>query len=132
MGLAVPAMTIADRNRRKLAAEERSLWDEITRSVRPLRRKMIAAPAPAPTQAWSPGVAAPIRAPAQKRAPLPQPLQRRDRQRLARGIAIIDARLDLHGTTQAQAHGSLLRFLRRVQADGARFVLVITGKGSDE
>jgi len=42
----------------------------------------------------------------------------------------IDARLDLHGKTQAQAHGELLRFLRRAQSQGAKFVLVITGKGS--
>jgi DNA-nicking Smr family endonuclease len=63
---------------------------------------------------------------------MPQLLERRDRQRLARGIKTIDARLDLHGKTQAQAHAVLLRFLRRMQTDGATFVLVITGKGSDE
>ena len=32
--------------------------------------------------------------------------------------------------TQAQAHDALLHFLRRYQAEGAKFVLVITGKGS--
>ncbi len=63
---------------------------------------------------------------------MPEPLHRRDRLRLARGRQTIDARLDLHGKTQAQAHAVLMRFLRRAQADGATFVLVITGKGSDE
>jgi DNA-nicking Smr family endonuclease len=57
-------------------------------------------------------------------------LDRRQKTRLARGILPIDARLDLHGKTQAQAHASLLRFLRRVHVEGARFVLVITGKGA--
>ena len=33
------------------------------------------------------------------------------------------------GLTQAEAHEALLRFLRRAQAEGAKFVLVITGKG---
>jgi DNA-nicking Smr family endonuclease len=58
------------------------------------------------------------------------PIALRDKQRLARGRADIDARIDLHGMTQAQAHAALLRFLYRAQADGARFVLVITGKGA--
>ena len=51
-------------------------------------------------------------------------------ERLARGRANIDARIDLHGLTQAEAHAALLRFLHRAQAEGARFVLVITGKGT--
>jgi DNA-nicking Smr family endonuclease len=42
----------------------------------------------------------------------------------------IDERIDLHGMTQAQAHSALLRFLHRSQSHGAKFVLVITGKGA--
>jgi DNA-nicking Smr family endonuclease len=42
----------------------------------------------------------------------------------------IDARLDLHGMTQAEAHAALAHFLRRVQRNGARLVLIITGKGA--
>ena len=51
------------------------------------------------------------------------------RARVARGKEPIDARLDLHGLTQAQAHSALLRFLRNANARDARLVLVITGKG---
>jgi len=54
----------------------------------------------------------------------------RDQQQLARGHTAIDARIDLHGMTQAQAHGALLRFLHAAQAKGAKFALVITGKGA--
>ncbi len=57
------------------------------------------------------------------------PLGRKAKRRLARGSDAIDARLDLHGMTQAEAHGALLRFLHRASGDGARVVLVITGKG---
>jgi DNA-nicking Smr family endonuclease len=32
--------------------------------------------------------------------------------------------------TQAQAHTALVRFVRGARADGAKFVLVVTGKGS--
>ena len=52
------------------------------------------------------------------------------RTRVARGKETIDARLDLHGMTQAQAHSALLHFLRNAQTRGARLVLVITGKGA--
>ena len=44
--------------------------------------------------------------------------------------AAIDARLDLHGLTQAEAHGALARFLRARRRDDAKMVLVITGKGA--
>jgi DNA-nicking Smr family endonuclease len=55
-------------------------------------------------------------------------LSRREKQRAARGHDPIDARLDLHGHTQSEAHAALLRFLRRASTQEARLVLVITGK----
>jgi DNA-nicking Smr family endonuclease len=58
------------------------------------------------------------------------PLGRRLRQRVARGSAALDARIDLHGLTQENAHHALRAFLRGAQADGAKLVLVITGKGA--
>jgi DNA-nicking Smr family endonuclease len=51
------------------------------------------------------------------------------RQRVARGLAAIDVRLDLHGMTQRQAHGALLHFLAQAQAQNAKVALVVTGKG---
>jgi len=48
---------------------------------------------------------------------------------VARGHATIDARLDLHGMTQTQAHAALLHFLMRAQAQDAKLALVVTGKG---
>src|SRR5439155_1595586 len=52
-------------------------------------------------------------------------IERRMKQRLVRGSESLDARLDLHGKTQAEAHRALLAFLRRAQRSGARIVLVI-------
>jgi len=126
------------RGRRTLSEEERALWRGIARSVKPLRRKPkpeadeekpAAAPAkPAPRPQPGPAPARTAKAP---KAPAPPVrLARRERQKLARGGTAIDARIDLHGKTQAEAHAALARFLRRAQADGARFVLVITGKGA--
>jgi DNA-nicking Smr family endonuclease len=64
-----------------------------------------------------------------KEAPPLASLMRNERQRLARGRQTIDARIDLHGKTQSEAYAALLRFLRPAQANGAKLVLVITGKG---
>ena len=63
----------------------------------------------------------------------PPPLARyneRERRKLARDTALIDARLDLHGMRQREAHGALKRFLLGCLSRGDRHVLVITGKGA--
>ena len=138
-----------DRRRRRLSEDEELLWSGITRSVAPLKRKPSGAAAPhrdlraaatalppdtrrraepvatRPASAKS-SIAAKIAA---KPALAIGALDRRQRQRLARGAEAIDARIDLHGHTQSEAHAALLFFLRGAQAKGARFVLVVTGKG---
>jgi DNA-nicking Smr family endonuclease len=134
MAMVASAIMSSDK-RRKLNEEERSLWGRITRSVAPLQRKASHAADRSATESIS---TASDRKPAARvrgastlpTSTLPlEPLDRRTRQRLARGSVEIDGRLDLHGRTQREAHVALLRFLRRAQAGGARFVLVITGKG---
>lgn len=128
------------RPRRPLSAEERALWHTITKSVAPLRRRKVL---PEPPKETAPSeiieAAAPPRpaekrppptAPKKKSPPPLAPLERRTKQRLARGSTALDARIDLHGMTQERAHGALLQFLHRVQRDDARMVLVITGKGA--
>jgi len=117
---------------RRLSAEEGKLWSDITRSVAPLRRRRtLVDPGYSPAPDKRGPLSAPARsAPAATRpAPQLEPFDRRLKQRLARGNAPIDARIDLHGKTQSAAHAALLSFLRRAQRDGAKFVLVITGKG---
>jgi DNA-nicking Smr family endonuclease len=117
--------------RRKLSEEERTLWGRITRSVAPLRRRKLSSALEAPERIQDHRVAATRESvPAGKPVLRIERLDRRQKQRLARGTQPIDGRLDLHGRSQAEAHAALLRFLRGAQADGAKFVLVITGKGS--
>jgi DNA-nicking Smr family endonuclease len=130
--------------RRGLSEEERALWNAVARSVAPLRRRprrvaasaegegkpqiaKAAAPAKAVTKAA--GTVRPV-APVKPAAPPLMPIERRLKQRLARGTEPIEARIDLHGRTQSEAHAALLRFLRRAQTQGAKVVLVITGKGA--
>lgn len=122
--------------REALSREDHALWGEVTKSIAPLRAR------PQPSQPIdnieeTPRVA--------KRAPLPRPpapppkpvpkapalaiIDRRTKQRLSRGTTEIDARLDLHGMTQAAARTRLESFLKSAQARGCGLVLVITGKG---
>jgi len=58
-------------------------------------------------------------------------VDRRTAQRLARGQTPIEARIDLHGMTQAKARRALERFLVDAEGAGRRCVLVITGKGAE-
>jgi DNA-nicking Smr family endonuclease len=126
------------RRGRQLDAEERRLWKQVARSIKPLRGEALGpsdedvALASRPVDRKVAHAIAPLpKATPRSASPPPlSPLPRRERQRLARGVAAIDMRIDLHGLTQAQAHSALMRFLRRAQADGARFALVITGKGA--
>jgi DNA-nicking Smr family endonuclease len=140
--------------RRQISDEDHALWQAVTRTVSPLRRhrkdyatvaddttpksksksppprSAATTPKQPPKQPPKP-VVKPTSKPAvvADSAPHLAPLDRRARQRLARGTQDIEARLDLHGRTQSEAHAALLRFLHRAQADGAKTVLVITGKG---
>jgi DNA-nicking Smr family endonuclease len=123
---------------RRLSDDERMLWREVTRSIAPLKRRRVkdekieheSAPqrATLPKAKPAPVTRAPaVQAP--KPAPGLAPLERRQKKRLARGTDVIDARIDLHGLTQSEAHAALLHFLRRSQNQGAKYALVITGKG---
>ena len=44
----------------------------------------------------------------------------------------VEARLDLHGMSQLEAHERVCRFLEAARNKGCRAVLVITGKGRRE
>ncbi len=67
--------------------------------------------------------------------PVPPPpdtfagVDRRTAERMRRGRYPVDARLDLHGMTQAEAHRALSGFLAAARGEGRRCVLVITGHG---
>ncbi len=138
------------KKRRGLTYEDRVLWTTVAKSIKPLRdeAKNVAAadsdvvadvpkppgqqppkfikPAKVPRASAPAAAAKPIAPPIQ---PKMEPLTRRMKSRVAKGKHAIDARIDLHGFTQHEAHAVLLRFLRTASARDARLVLVITGKG---
>lgn len=138
--------------RRQLSDEEHALWAGFARSIKPLRSVKAAAKEAAKEAAkaiadagqyesrdanraahqkvrLSPQSPARSQPPPAVKSPPLAPFDRRFKQRVARGRDAIDARIDLHGMTQRQAHAALLRFLRGAQAENAKVVLVVTGKG---
>jgi DNA-nicking Smr family endonuclease len=113
------------------------LWARIARSAKPLGKGGgVRAAGPAKPRAKAPAKeqAAPHR-PSVAKVPKPsqaarsEPLDRQTARRLERGRLAVDARLDLHGMRQRDAHAALRRFLKAAQGKGHRHVLVITGKG---
>ncbi|HEX9752069.1 MAG TPA: Smr/MutS family protein [Methyloceanibacter sp.] len=115
------------------------LWARVARSARPLPKgQRMAAPAAPPKPRAKPAVkeaSSPVK-PAPKPAAKPAPaargeaLDRQTARKLEGGRLAVEARLDLHGMRQRDAHAALRRFLKSAQGKGYRHVLVITGKGA--
>jgi len=126
---------------RRLSAEEIALWLNVTQSV--ARRPGSHLPQPAeaePTPRIEPPDGGPKRGAKREgppssdervSAPPPPlvPLERRLRLKLARGRAAPEAVIDLHGMRRQEAFAALREFLTAAQREGARLVLVVTGKG---
>jgi len=141
------------RRRPQLTEEDLRLWEQVTATARPLHRQPRRAAAPAESQSAAPdsapserplparvGPAAPPHRHPAPRRPVTLPelkhgtaagLDKSTLARLRRGRLAIEARLDLHGMTEATARLRLDAFLAGQQAAGRRAVLVITGKGVD-
>jgi len=120
------------RPRRSATEAERALWGAAMRDVRRLRVEPAPAPEPlSPASLEAPAPAAPSPpdpAPAKRR--VPGKVDRATEERLKRGRVTVDARIDLHGMTQAQAFSALLGFVDSASHNGRRALLVITGKGA--
>lgn len=115
---------------RRLSPEEKALWARVVESVRPLQGVAPPrTPEPAP-----PRPAARPRTPASAPPPAAGPkrpgttLDGSWDRRLSRGLVSPDAILDLHGHDLATAHDLLDRRLEQAISDGARLLLLVTGK----
>lgn len=100
--------------KRAVTDEERALFEQGFKEARPLAD---------PTSASKPAKTA-------KLHETHTGVDGRTAERLRRGTMEPDARLDLHGFTEAAAHGALITFLRSAQMRGHRLALVVTGKGT--
>jgi DNA-nicking Smr family endonuclease len=126
--------------------EDRILWEKVARTVTPLgARARFAAIAdmdeamfeqalvevPQPHEVAAPVPAAPAgqKKPRPATPPAPGPIEPSTARKIAKGRLVIEARIDLHGLTQEEAHGLLLSFIERSAQRHLRTVLIITGKG---
>lgn len=118
-----------------LGPEDKHLWEHVTKEVVPLSpgKKKAAVQSGGPVK--TPPPKGKTRTPLPKRPSTPKDtpssfqIDARTDSKLRRGKMPIEARIDLHGYTQDQAHTSLGRFLTKCHAQDMRCVLVITGKG---
>ena len=135
------------RRGRSITVEEEKLWEHTTRTLLRVKAKARVAVALSPREARqaeftpsTPGAklgpqhARSERTGAVARPPVlvaPEVIDRRQLRRIAVGKTDIEARIDLHGLHQAEAHARLRAFLARAAAAGLKTVLVITGKGAE-
>lgn len=113
------------------ALPDGALWREAVRGVVPLPGRAplpASTPAALPAAQGAPSAALPAR-PASPPLASFADLDRASAERLKRGQHRIEARLDLHGMTQADAHRALVAFVADSYEAGRRCVLVITGRG---
>ena len=134
---------------RTVTPDEAELWNRLAHSLDKVKAKprvasnagsvaaTPAAPArttPAPAKSQPPVSPRPVPPAPPAKSSRPPPLADFDRRavrQVASGKVTIDARLDLHGMRQRDAHAELRAFLIRSQSKGFKTVLVITGKGGD-
>lgn len=126
---------------RKLSDKEQRAWARVVKSVKPMGDRAITFELPdesAEVPNEVPDTLSDVPHPNRSRKTAArQPFQPRrgapaDRGRekkIRRGQTSIAATLDLHGHTQVSAAAALESFLSRQRRQGARCVLVITGKG---
>jgi DNA-nicking Smr family endonuclease len=119
--------------RRHPTQDEIALWRAALRDVLPLRGRAKppeAAKSAPPSPPSPPSTAERQDGKSAARAPRGRGLDKRTAQRLRRGDMPIEARLDLHGLFEEEAHRATVAFIARAHAQGLRLVLLITGKGA--
>jgi DNA-nicking Smr family endonuclease len=128
---------------RRLSADEIELWRNVTKTIArrqgatlpeiaplPKTAKLSEAPKPTVTpRAITVSKAAPESSNGTRPPTGLAPLERRLVQKLARGRVAPDAVIDLHGMSRQEAFVALRGFLSHKQREGAKLVLVVTGKG---
>jgi DNA-nicking Smr family endonuclease len=140
---------------KELPSDDHEIWRQTAATIEPLKRgkprvhpaseaAKLEAPAPKSTPKPEPGQASTpkvsrattqsgMQSKAAERAQVTPPalatFDRNNVRKIRSGRLEVEARVDLHGMSQHEAHAALRTFLARSHSRGLRFVLVITGKG---
>lgn len=142
-----------DRDGRNLSETDRALWRVTASTLKPLKTakprvhaalEHVPKAEPSLAKGAKPGSSGARPKPSSQKAPAPPPppvvrsrkpppladFDTSRARKLRSGQVDIDARIDLHGMRQAEAHIALRGFLHAAHRKGHRVVLVITGKGA--
>lgn len=146
------------RKKKPVSEDDKIVWDALAGGIRPLKGasdRYVASLSPLPSRIlgrdrfsetpghrpYVPGLSVPGVGSGDPGATLArtrhEPLQpgclsgmdKKNAERMRKGRASVDATLDLHGMTQAQAEAALNGFVRRGFDHDWRVVLVVTGRG---
>jgi len=110
-----PEQAAAHPGKRRTTGEERAMFEDAVSGHAPVKKPAHGPkPPPAKLDRTSPG------------------LDGNTARKLKRGELRPDAKLDLHGLTEAGAHRALCAFVLAAYRRGDRLVLVVTGKGSPD
>jgi len=125
------------------ADDDAGLWARVAETAKPLKKNRAARVGAAPKRAASGKAKAAKAAKADAKLGLPPAgagrpshtpakggLDRQTARKLDKGRLAVEARLDLHGMRQGDAHAALRKFVKWAQDKDYRHVLIITGKGS--
>jgi DNA-nicking Smr family endonuclease len=136
---------------RDITPDEAKLWRKIARSINAYKmpvKKAVEGPPEVPAGEPEQAKAPPMPHLALKRAKAasavkPQPTRPATKKpvsapiadasghkKVRRGKLDIDARIDLHGMRQIEAHAALAAVIARTRANNGRCILVVTGKGA--
>ena len=126
-----------DEFKTELSGDDAALWAAVTKDIAPLKGKDPVVTVSTKKSKTPKRVSNVVETlvpslPTQRlsvQAPQGHEVDRNTLKRFRRGDMLIDARLDLHGFNQGQAHEALQNFILSSHASGYRCVLVITGKG---
>lgn len=111
-------------------SSDKALWEHVTRDVTPLDKQKLYQNQSEDKKTTQKTLQ--TRQIDTKKQALPQSneIDRQTARRLKRGQIAVEARLDLHGMNQNQAHDALNRLIPLCYGQRKRCVLVITGKGT--
>ncbi|WP_417320818.1 Smr/MutS family protein [Emcibacter sp.] len=129
--------------RRPLTEEEKKLWSIVTRDVKIIDNGYATKSCEGETNDPGPNLP-PQKKPKNRNLSTPQvknpPPEGREvspplavdhnwQQKLRRGRAPVEGKIDLHGMTQDRAYRALSSYISRARSGGKRVILVVTGKG---
>ena len=127
-----------DKKSKKLSKDDVDLWKRMTEDIQPMPgagyqevEEGSSAEAHNTPPAIRETIAVPKRVNAHQSSFKAKDVDGRTLDRLRKGKTKIEARLDLHGYTQSEAHVALNGFIKNAYNQGKRCVLVVTGKGRE-